>query len=156
MTYECYDGTITTTVMLEDSCVDAGNALSENESLAQASIHYVIDELLTEEEFTVRWRKKFPIVGNKAHLFGRKGVKVVDRGSTVVLDRQRERKPRQTKMPLPETVKDETWIAPVQAAKYLGVPPQYVYQKISKGRLKTQGERPKMVLWGDVRRCFGA
>ena len=58
-------------------------------------------------------------------------------------------------IPVPDTLTDETWIAPVQAAKYLGVPPQYVYGKIKQGRLKTQGERPKKILWGEVRRSYG-
>jgi hypothetical protein len=60
------------------------------------------------------------------------------------------------KADLPDDITDETLVAPVQAAKYIGVPPQYVYNKIYHGKLKAVGERPKMVRWGDVRRMFGA
>lgn len=53
---------------------------------------------------------------------------------------------------VPESVTDDSWIPAVQAAHYLGIPPQYMYQRIKSGRVKTQGERPKLVRWGDVKR----
>ena len=61
-------------------------------------------------------------------------------------------RPRQRATPVPESVTDDSWIPAVQAAHYLGIPPQYMYQRIAKGRVKTQGERPKLVRWGDVKR----
>jgi len=44
----------------------------------------------------------------------------------------------------------DEYISPVQLAKELGIPPQYVYNRISKGRLKAiQGPKSKMVRRGD-------
>jgi len=150
-TYEAFNGHFVTVLQLEDTCIDAGSALSENESLAQAAKYYIIDELLPYEEFEARWRKRYPIVGNKAHLFAKPGKTPV----AVSAYTPKPHRAREAAIPVPDTLTDETWIAPVQAAKYLGVPPQYVYGKIKQGRLKTQGERPKKVLWGEVRRSYG-
>jgi hypothetical protein len=51
------------------------------------------------------------------------------------------------------TVKDfplDEWVPIVQCAKRLGYPPQYLYNAVYHGKIKTQGERPKKALWRDV------
>lgn len=142
-----------TTLLLQDSCVDAGSAKTKEESLAQAREYYLVPDPIDVEKFEAIWRKRHPIVGNKAHLFSN-GPKLglAMKGAPTTRPTKRA---RANVVPVPDTLRDEDWLAPVQAAKYLGVPPQYVYQKISKGRLETRGERPKQVQWGAVRRCFG-
>jgi hypothetical protein len=54
-----------------------------------------------------------------------------------------------------EKAKDGTWpldewVPIVQCAKRLGYPPQYLYNAVYHGKIKTQGERPKKALWRDV------
>ena len=57
---------------------------------------------------------------------------------------------------VPSHFTDDYELSPVQAAKYLGVPPQYVYNKIRTGRLKAvQGPTSKLVKWKEVRNAFG-
>jgi hypothetical protein len=44
----------------------------------------------------------------------------------------------------------DEWVPIVQCAKRLGYPPQYLYNAVYHGKIKTQGERPKKALWRDV------
>jgi hypothetical protein len=44
----------------------------------------------------------------------------------------------------------DEWVPIVQLAKRLGYPPQYLYNAVYHGKIKTQGERPKKALWEDV------
>ena len=44
----------------------------------------------------------------------------------------------------------DEWVPIVQLAKRLGYPPQYLYNAVYHGKIKTQGERPKKALWKDV------
>lgn len=59
-----------------------------------------------------------------------------------------------SKLELLEGETPETLVAPVAIAKRLGLPPQYVYQVISKGRIETFGERPKRVRIRDVAKHY--
>lgn len=48
------------------------------------------------------------------------------------------------------------WIAPVAYAKQRGIPPQYVYGLISRGRLETKGERPKLIRKSQADKYWGS
>jgi hypothetical protein len=69
---------------------------------------------------------------------------------------------RATKVPL-SSVKlyrlkedDSLWISPVNYAKVIGLPPQYIYQAISKGKFKTkQGPKSKLIRLSDADKYYG-
>lgn len=134
------------------TCMTVTDGLPTEEAVVEVLRSEWSDHRLVDHQaFTEAWRQQFAVkVGPKARLFVSNPSP--GRGRT---DSPKQDKRRVVKQEVPTDVNDSTWVAPVQAAKWVGVPPQYLYQVISKGRLKTQGERPKKVLWGEVKKYYG-
>jgi hypothetical protein len=127
----------------KSTCMNVVYADTREEVEEYLAREYPGYEILPHEEFQQTWRKEFGLTG-KAKLLG----KPAKPGDTTY--KAPQGKTYSSKLELLEGETVDTLVAPVAIAKRLGVPPQYVYQVISKGRIKTFGERPKKVRIKDI------
>lgn len=82
-------------------------------------------------------------------------------GQPVAMSSYTPPRTRTTKVPLSEVktyvskVDGKVWISPVNYAKVIGLPPQYVYQVVSKGKLRTkQGPKSKLICLEEADRYY--
>ena len=129
---------------LKSYCMTVIHADTREEVLEFLAREWPDNEVVPFEEFQQTWRKEFGLTG-KAKLLG-----AAPKPGQKTYKAPQGQKPFSSKLDMLEGETAETLVAPVAIAKRLGVPPQYVYQVISKGRIQTFGERPKKVRLGDI------
>jgi hypothetical protein len=139
---DVWDGKKCMTVVWKDSEEKVREYMSE---------FYPQFAIIPLEEFQTEWRK---LIGMpKARLLG-PGGGIDKMHSKPYSPRLENKRPFSSKFELLEGETPQTLIAPVAFAKRIGVPPQYVYQAVSKGRIQTVGERPKRATIADLCKYF--